>query len=97
MKDIRLIQIAAGRIGVFTRPQEPPNQFGQRGQIGYFEIASLDGLQKALEDYDQPKNSDTLIQGLFIDRKLSLEKGLGDGEWGGANQLFLLPDGRIGV
>ncbi|MDP1722592.1 MAG: DUF1861 family protein [Candidatus Gottesmanbacteria bacterium] len=97
MKGIRLIHIEPGRIGVFTRPQEPPNKFGQRGQIGYFEITSLDGLQKALAEYDQPKNRDTLIQGLFLDKKMSLEKGLGDGEWGGANQLFLLQDGKIGV
>lgn len=97
MKGIRLIQLKDGGIGVFTRPQNPPNQFGERGQIGYFQIESLGGLQKALDEYDQPINKNTLIKGLFIDEKLSLEKGLGDGEWGGVNELYLLADGKIGV
>lgn len=97
MKGIRLIQLKDGGIGVFTRPQEPTNKFGERGQIGYFEIKSLDELKKALEDYDQLINRNTLIQGLFIDKRLSLAVGLGDGEWGGANELFILPGGKIGV
>lgn len=90
MKDIRLIQRENGRISVFTRPQGG-GQFGGRGRIGYFEIASLDALEEALADYDRKKDSKTLIRGLFIDGKL------GEEEWGGANQLFLLPDGKIGV
>lgn len=89
MKDIRLIQIAKGRIGVFTRPQG--GQFGGRGRIGYIEIESLEELQRALAQFDEQKDPQTLISGLFID-----EAG-GEGEWGGANQLFLLPDGKIGV
>lgn len=91
MKDIQLIQREKGRIGVFTRPQGPHGQFGGRGRIGYFEIESLDQLGSVLEDYDQKKEPKTLIQGLFIDEKL------GDEEWGGANELFILPDGKIGV
>jgi hypothetical protein len=43
MKDIRLIQLADGRIGVFTRPQGPR---GGRGQIGFTIIPSLDELNE---------------------------------------------------
>jgi len=83
MKGIRLIQRENGRIDVFSRPQ---GQFGGRGRIGYFEIVSLDTLGRALAEYDVQKNPETLIQDLFIDE-----------EWGGANQLFNLPNGKIGV
>lgn len=41
MKDIRLVELASGRIGVFTRPQ---GAVGGRGTIGYAEIGSLDEL-----------------------------------------------------
>ncbi|KKR38069.1 hypothetical protein A2210_01850 [Candidatus Woesebacteria bacterium RIFOXYA1_FULL_40_18] len=96
IKGIRLIQREngpprlgeAGRISVFYRPQ---GQFGGRGRIGYFETESLDTLENVLADYDQKKDPKTLVQRLFIDQ------GSGDEEWGGANQLFNLPDGRIGV
>lgn len=91
MKGIRLIQIEKGRIGVFTRPQGPRGQFGGRGRVGYFEIQSLDQLESALADYDRQKDPNTLIHGLFVD------DGQGDEEWGGVNELHLLPDGKIGV
>ena len=83
MKGIRLIQRENGRIGVFYRPQ---GQFGGRGRIGYFEIESLDTLESALADYDRRKDPNTLIHELFVDE-----------EWGGANELFNLHDGIIGV
>ncbi|SDX92841.1 DUF1861 family protein [Paenibacillus sp. CF384] len=41
MKDIRLVELADGSIGVFTRPQGAK---GGRGKIGYVHIASLDEL-----------------------------------------------------
>ena len=41
MKDIRLVELADGRIGVFTRPQ---GEIGGRGTIGYVEIRSLEEL-----------------------------------------------------
>ncbi|MEK9143054.1 MAG: DUF1861 family protein [Patescibacteria group bacterium] len=90
MKDIRLIQRENGRIGVFTRPQGG-DQFGGRGKIGYIEIETLDELEEALAQFDQQKDPKTLIRGLFIDGSM------GEEEWGGANQLFLLPGGKIGV
>ena len=83
MKGIRLIQRENGRISVTTRPH---GQFGGRGRIGYFEIESLDTLESALADYDRQKDPETLNGGLFVDE-----------EWGGANELFILPDGKIGV
>ena len=83
MKGIRLIQRANGRIGVTVRPQ---GQFGGRGRIGYFEIESLDTLESTLADYDRQQDVKTLNGSLFVNE-----------EWGGANQLFILPDGKIGV
>ena len=83
MKGIRMIQTTNGRIGVTTRPQ---GQFGGRGRIGYFEIESLDTLENALADYNRQKDQKTLNGGLFVDE-----------EWGGTNELFNLPDGKIGV
>jgi len=48
MKDIRLIELADGRIGVFTRPQ---GVRGGRGQIGFTIIDSLDDLnEQTFED-----------------------------------------------
>jgi hypothetical protein len=41
MKDIRLIELKDGSIGVFTRPQ---GEKGGRGKIGFTRIASLDDL-----------------------------------------------------
>ncbi|MBP1991855.1 DUF1861 family protein [Paenibacillus eucommiae] len=43
MKDIRLIELADGRVGVFTRPQ---GARGGRGQIGFTIIDSLDELSE---------------------------------------------------
>ena len=47
MKDIRLIQLDDGRIGVFTRPQ---GDKGGRGKIGYTIINHLDELQAEIID-----------------------------------------------
>jgi hypothetical protein len=41
MKDIRLIELTDGKIGVFTRPQ---GELGGRGKIGFTIIHSLDNL-----------------------------------------------------
>lgn len=78
MKDIRLISLPNGKIGVFTRPQ---GEIGGKGKIGYIEIDSLDDL----------KNKDILNNAKIIENQFP------EGEWGGANELHLLKDGRIGV
>lgn len=82
MKDIRLVQLAGGRIGVFSRPRSADIQrrFGSEAQIGFTVIerlADLTGEVIAAAPY---------IPGLFA-----------DGEWGGCNQAYLLESGRIGV
>lgn len=41
MKDIRLVELPDGRIGIFTRPQ---GKVGGRGTIGYTEASGLDAL-----------------------------------------------------
>ena len=78
MKDIRLVEIADGRIGVFTRPQ---GVIGGRGKIGYLEIDKLEDLN----------NSELILSAKIIENQFA------EGEWGGANDLHLLEDGRIGV
>lgn len=77
MKDIRLIQLDDGRIGVFTRPQGTK---GGRGKIGYITIDHLDELRP------ERIEAAPLIQDHFIQE-----------EWGGANEIHLLPNGKIGV
>jgi len=59
MKDIRLIDLRNGKIGVFTRPQG--GEFGL-GKIGYVEIDSLDGLELAI-----PRAK--IIEGLFTEEE----------------------------
>jgi hypothetical protein len=43
MKDLRLVELHDGQIGVFTRPQ---GKKGGRGKIGFFQVSSLDELTK---------------------------------------------------
>ncbi len=82
MKDIRLVEMLDGRIGVFSRPRnkEIMKKFGCESQIGFTII-------KALEDLtgDVIENA-PYIPGLFD--KL---------EWGGCNQAYMLDSGMIGV
>ncbi|NLM38868.1 MAG: DUF1861 family protein [Firmicutes bacterium] len=76
MKDIRLIELPNGRIGVFTRPQ---GEVGGRGTIGYVEIDELDDLTPEI-----CAEAELLHQ--FIPE-----------EWGGANEVHLLKNGKLGV
>ncbi|ARI76288.1 DUF1861 family protein [Halobacillus mangrovi] len=77
MKDIRLVELADHKVGVFTRPQ---GDKGGRGKIGYIEIVSLEELTPATIE------KAPLLQGHFIDE-----------EWGGANELYLLDNGQVGM
>src|SRR3990167_1537500 len=77
MKDIRLIPLANGRVGVFTRPQGGHNG---RGRIGYVELQGLEDL-----------NAQNILSAKIIENQFD------DEEWGGANELHPLPDGKIGV
>ncbi|HCE46953.1 MAG TPA: hypothetical protein DET40_25685 [Lentisphaeria bacterium] len=82
MKDIRLVQLKDGRIGVFSRPRnkEIMKKFGCESQIGFTVIKKLEDLTG-----DVIENA-PYIPGLFD--KL---------EWGGCNQAYLLDSGKIGV
>lgn len=77
MKDIRLVELADGRVGVCSRPQ---GARGGRGQIGFSTVDKLEQLTAAAID------AAPLLSGQFLPE-----------EWGGANELHLLADGRIGV
>ncbi|MDO3411785.1 DUF1861 family protein [Saccharibacillus sp. CPCC 101409] len=82
MKDIRLVQLQSGRIGVFSRPrgEDVRREFGSESLIGFTVIDSLDDLSpEVIERADY-------IHGLF-----------GPDEWGGCNQAYLLESGKIGV
>lgn len=82
MKDIRLVQLADGRVGVFSRPRndEIKKKYGSESMVGFCTIDSLDQL-----------TAKTIAQAPYI-------PGLFDnGEWGGCNQAYLLDSGLIGL
>ncbi|WP_020621179.1 DUF1861 family protein [Paenibacillus daejeonensis] len=56
MKDLRIVELDGGRIGVFTRPQGAK---GGRGQIGYTEVGSLAEL--SIEAVDEAPVFDQFI------------------------------------
>jgi Protein of unknown function (DUF1861). len=58
MKDIRLVELPGGSIGVFTRPQ---GEKGGRGKIGFAQVASLEALTTTAID-DAP-----LLEGQFAE------------------------------
>ena len=82
MKDIRLVDLKDGRIGVFSRPRgkKVEELYGSGAVIGFAVIDKLDDLTASLIE------NAPVIGNLF-----------GQGEWGGCNQCYLLKDGRIGV
>ena len=82
MKDIRLVPLQDGRIGVFSRPRgaEVEKQYGSGAVIGFAVIRDLNELTADL-----------------IARAPVIGNLFGAGEWGGCNQCYLLKDGRIGV
>ena len=82
MKDIRLVQLQDGRVGVFSRPRSPEivDRYGSEAVVGFAVIDSVDELDEAVV------TGARIIEGLFS-----------EGEWGGCNQCCLLRDGRIGV
>ena len=82
MKDVRLVELEDGRIGVFSRPrnEEIEAKYGSGAMVGFAVIDKIDQL-----------NAEVIENARYID-------GLfGKGEWGGCNQCYLLKDGRIGV
>ena len=82
MKDIRLVGLADGRIGVFSRPRnaEIVRKFGSESQIGFAVIDKIEDLTHEIIE------NAPYIPGLFA-----------GGEWGGCNQAYLLDTGKIGI
>ena len=82
MKDIRLVDLKDGRIGVFSRPrnEEIEKKYGSASMIGFAVIHDLDELTDEVILNAKP------IEGIFD-----------TGEWGGCNQAYLLENGKIGV
>ncbi|GAC42827.1 DUF1861 family protein [Paenibacillus popilliae] len=82
MKDIRLVEMHGGKIGVFSRPrsEQVRQQYGSESMIGFTVIDCLDDLTEEVVE------NAPYIHGLF-----------GPNEWGGCNQAYLLESGNIGV
>lgn len=82
MKDIRLVELADGRIGVFSRPrsEEVRKLHGSASVIGFAVVDDLCQVTRAVIDNAE------VIPGL-----------LGDDEWGGVNQAYLLDSGVLGI
>lgn len=82
MKDIRLVELADGRIGVFSRPsgERARQKNGLNAMVGFTIINTIDDLSPEVIE-----NAEA-VSGLFQ-----------EGQWGGCNQAYLLESGRIGV
>jgi hypothetical protein len=82
MKDIRLVELADRRIGVFSRPrsEEITEKYGSNAMVGFTIINSLDDLTAEVIA-DAP-----YLEGLFE-----------AGQWGACNQAYLMENGKIGV
>lgn len=82
MKDIRLVELANNKIGVFSRPrnEEIRKKYGSESIVGFTVIDDLNKLSA-----DVIENA-PIIEGLF-----------GNDEWGGCNQAYLLSSGKIGA
>ena len=80
MKDIRLVELKDGRIGVFSRPrgEDVRKKYGSESVIGFTTIGDLGELTpEAVENAP-------VVEGVF-----------GKDEWGGCNQAYPMDDGRI--
>ncbi len=82
MKDIRLIEMKDGKIGVFSRPRgtQKLKELGIESMIGFTTISSLDEL-----------TADVIENAPYIENLFEA------GEWGGCNQVYLLDSGLLGV
>ena len=82
MKDIRLIELENGKVGIFSRPRGKDilEKYGSESMIGYEEIDSVDELDAAV------------IAGAEY-----LPDIFRENEWGGCNQVYRLADGCLGI
>ncbi len=82
MKDVRIIKLPNGKIAVFTRPGYIYSR-EEDGIGGKIGYIEIDSLDELNEENI---NKAKIIEGLFTEK-----------EWGGANELHLLDDNKIGV
>ena len=82
MKDIRLVELRDGRLGVFTRPQGDAmrEKYGCVAKIGF---TIVDGLQDL--------NADVIAAAPLLDGQFLPD------EWGGCNQVTCLNNGLLGI
>lgn len=82
MKDVRLVELKDGRIGVFSRPQGQKmiDKYGCIAKIGFTVVNCLEEVNAVIIE------NAPFIEGLFL-----------PDEWGGCNQLHSLKNGLIGV
>ncbi|WP_135556397.1 DUF1861 family protein [Paenibacillus cymbidii] len=82
MKDIRLVDMAGGGIGVFSRPKGDTlrQKYGSLSMIGFTVLDSLEQL-----------SAETIEQAPYIQGMFAAD------EWGGCNQAYLLDSGLIGA
>jgi hypothetical protein len=82
MKDIRLVELADRRIGVFSRPRNEKitEKYGSDAMVGFTIINSLDDL-----------NADLIAGAPYLEGLFEA------GQWGACNQAYLLESGNIGV
>ncbi|HPA60839.1 MAG TPA: DUF1861 family protein [Clostridia bacterium] len=82
MKDIRLVDMGDGRVGVFSRPRGKAvlEAHGSESVVGFAIVPSLDDLTADIVE-DAP-----VIENMFAAN-----------EWGGCNQCYLLDSGLIGI
>ena len=82
MKDIRLVELPDGKIGVFSRPRcdDIMEKYGTISQVGYTVIDSLDDLDAEV-----------------IEKAAYIPEVFGKMEWGGVNQPVALQDDLIGL
>lgn len=82
MKDIRLLQLADGRIAVFSRPNDEAikKKYSCVCKVGFAIAENMGDITPE-----------------FIYNAPFIEKLFPDNEWGGCNQLYDLGSGKIGV
>lgn len=82
MKDIRLVELNDGKIGVFSRPRSEKIKalYGSESVVGFDIIDSIEDLNAEIVE------NAPVVEGLFE-----------PDEWGGCNQAYMLTSGKIGV
>lgn len=82
MKDIRLVQLANGKIGIFSRPngEEVIRKYGYLAKIGFTVVDKLQDI-----------TADAIENAPFINNFFLPD------EWGGCNGVYVLKNGLLGI